>query len=109
MAGRKFGFVLAEKVPGSYFALPESEREAPGKAFEALLTKYAGKVEIVRRYWTRAFTSEVSDVFVIECDDMMDMHNMVQELNEMMGASGGDPERFGKEVSIWAGVNPDAD
>jgi hypothetical protein len=108
MAGKKFGFVLAEKVPGSYFALSEAEREEPGKAFEALLTKYSGKVDMVRRYWTRAFTSEVTDVFVMECDDVMDMHKLVQELNQMMGAAGGDPERFGTDVSLWAGVNPDA-
>jgi hypothetical protein len=107
MAGKKFGFVMAAKVPGSYFALPQSEREEPGKVFEALLTKYAGKVDLVRRYWTSAFSAEVSDVFVMECDDVMEMHNLVQELNQM-GSSGGDPERFGKDVSIWVGVNPDA-
>jgi hypothetical protein len=43
----------------------------------------------------------------MECDDVMEMHSLVQELNQM-GASGGDPERFGKDVSIWVGVNPDA-
>lgn len=108
MAGRKFGFVMSAKVPGSYFALPESEREEPGKVFEQLLTKYAGKVDLVRRYWTSAFTAEVSDVFVMECDDMMDMHNLVQDLNQMTGATGKDPDRFGKEVTILVGVNPDA-
>ena len=108
MAGKKFGFVMAAKVPGSYFALPQSEREEPGKVFEALLTKYAGKVDLVRRYWTSAFSTDVSDVFVMECDDVMEMHNLVQELNQMMAASGGDPERFGKDVATWVGVNPDA-
>jgi hypothetical protein len=108
MAGKKFGFVMAAKVPGSYFALSDSEREEPGKVFETLLTKYSGKVDLVRRYWTSAFTTEVTDVFLMECDDMMDMHNLVQELNQMMGASGKDPDRFGKEVTIWVGVNPDA-
>lgn len=108
VAGKKFGFVMAEKVPGSYFSLSEAERDEPGRVFETLLGKYAGKVELVRRYWTRSFSAEVTDVFVMECDDMMDMHNLTQELHEMMGASGLDPDRFGKEVSIWAGVNPDA-
>ena len=108
MAGKKFGFVMAAKVPGSYFALPESEREEPGKVFEALMAKYAGKVDLVRRYWTSAFTAEVTDVFVMECDDVMEMHNLTQELNQMIAASGGDPDRFGREVTIWVGVNPDA-
>jgi len=44
----------------------------------------------------------------MECDDVMEMHNLVQELNQMMAASGGDPERFGKDVATWVGVNPDA-
>ena len=108
MAGKKFGFVMAVKVPASYFALPESEREEPGRVFASLLAKYAGKVDLVRRYWTSAFTTEVSDVFVVECDDVMDMHNLTQELNQMMGATGADPDRFGRDVSIWVGVNPDA-
>jgi hypothetical protein len=43
----------------------------------------------------------------MECDDLMDAHNMVQEMNTLM-ARGGDPERFGETVSIWVGVNPDA-
>ena len=109
MAGKKFGFVLAEKVPNSYFTLSESEREEPGKAFETVLAKYTGKVDVVRRYWTRAFTADVTDVFVIECDDVMDMHNMVHEINEALGASGNDPDRFGREVALWVGVNPDAE
>jgi hypothetical protein len=109
VSGKKFGFIMAAKVPSSYFALPDAEREAPGKAFEELMGKYAGKVDMVRRYWTSAFTTEVTDVFVVECDDVMDLHNMVQDLNKKMGELGGDPDRFGKDVSIWVGVNPDAD
>lgn len=107
MAGRKFGAVMAAKVPGSYFALPEAEREAPGKVMEQLMPKYAGKVDFVRRYWTSAFTAEVSDVFVMECDDLTELHNLNQELTQLM-AQGGDPDRFGETVSIWVGVNPDA-
>jgi hypothetical protein len=107
MAGRKFGIVIAAKVPGSYFALPHSEQEAPGKVFDQLMTKYEGKVDLLRRYWTSAFTADVTDVFVMECDDLMDAHSLNQELNEAL-SEGGDPERFGKTVTIWVGVNPDA-
>jgi hypothetical protein len=107
MAGKKYGFVMAAKVPGSYFALTEAEREEPGKVFEQLLSKYQGKVEVLRRYWTSAFTAEVSDVFVMECDDPMDAHNMMQEMTQLMSKNG-DPERFGAEVRTWFGVNPDA-
>jgi len=107
MAGKRFGVVMGASVPGSYFALPEAEREAPGKAFEQLLARYAGKIDFVRRYWTRSFSAEVSDVFVIECDDLMDVHNFNQEFTQLLSA-GGDPERFGKDVTIWVGVNPDA-
>jgi hypothetical protein len=109
MPGKKFGFVMGAKVPSSYFTLPEAEREAPGKLMEELMAQYAGKVDFVRRYWTGAFTTEVTDVFVMECDDVMDIHNLVQDLNQKMGALGGDPDRFGKDVSIWVGVNPDAE
>jgi hypothetical protein len=35
-----------------------------------------------------------------------DAHSLNQELNEAL-AEGGDPERFGKTVTIWVGVNPD--
>lgn len=108
MAGKKYGVIMAAKVPGSYFALPDAEREVPGKVFEELIGKYAGKVDFVRRYWTSAFTAEVSDVFVIECDDLMDFHAMTQEMNQLMSANGADPDRFGREVSTWVGVNPDA-
>jgi hypothetical protein len=106
MASKKFGVVMSAKVPGSYFTLSEAEQEAPGKAVEELMTKYAGKVDLVRRYWTSAFTAEVSDVFVLECDDLMDLHNMSQELTRAMARSG-DPDGYGETVSIWVGVNPD--
>ena len=107
MAGRKYGIVMAAKVPGSYFALSQDEQEAPGKVFEDLMARYAGKVDLVRRYWTSTFSAEVSDVFVLECDDLMDAHNFNQEMTQLM-AQGGDPDRFGETVAIWAGVNPDA-
>ena len=107
MAGKKFGVVVAVKVPGSYHALPPEEQAIPGNIMARLAPKYAGKVEIVRRLWTSAFTSEVSDLFIVEADDMLDMHNFTQELTRLE-ADTGDPDRFGSEVRIWAGVNPDA-
>ncbi len=107
MPGKKFGIVMAAKVPGSYFTLSKSEQEEPAKAFEELMAKYAGKVDFVRRYWTSSFNADVSDVFVMECDDLMDAHDMQQELTAIMSKSG-DPERFGETVALWVGVNPDA-
>jgi hypothetical protein len=107
MAGRRFGVVMAARVPGSFFTLSESEQEQPGKVFEELMAKYGGKVDLLRRYWTSAFSADVTDVFVMECDDLMDVHNMTQEMNQLM-ARGGDPERFGETISVWVGVNPDA-
>src|SRR5437762_11992008 len=106
-AGKKFGLVVAVKVPASYQHLPQEEQEIPGKIMAKLGPKYAGKVEISRRFWTSAFTAEVSDVFVVDCDDMMDAHNFVQDLTRLEAESG-DPDRFGVEVKVWAGVNPDA-
>lgn len=107
MAGKKYGIVMGARVPGSYFTLSKEEQEEPGKVFEQLMAKYGGKVDIVRRYWTSAFSADVTDVFVMECDDLMDAHNMTQEMNTLM-ARNGDPERFGETVVIWVGVNPDA-
>jgi hypothetical protein len=107
MPGKKYGLVMAARVPGSYFALPKEEQEEPGKVMEQLMAKYGGRVDFVRRYWTSAFNAEVSDVFVMECDDLMDAHEMMQEMTASM-AKGGDPERFGETVAIWVGVNPDA-
>jgi hypothetical protein len=66
------------------------------------LAKYEGRVDLLRRYWISAFTADVTDVFVMECDDLMDAHSLNQELNEAL-SEGGDPERFGKTVTIWAG------
>jgi hypothetical protein len=107
MAGKKFGVVVAVKVPASYHTLTEEEQAIPGNAMAKLAPKYSGKVDIVRRLWTSAFTAEVSDLFIVEADDMMDIHNFTQELTRLE-AAGGDPDRFGTEVRVWAGVNPDA-
>ena len=107
MAGKRFGVVVAVKVPGSYHALPADEQAVPGMLMAQLAPKYAGKVDFVRRLWTRAFTADVTDVFVVEADDMMDVHNFTQDLHRLE-SEGGDPDRFGIEVAVWAGVNPDA-
>jgi hypothetical protein len=107
MAGKKFGMIVAAKVPGSYHAMSESEQELPGKAFEEVMGKYGAKVEFVRRYWTSTFTADVSDVFIFEFDDLMDAHNFNQDLTKAM-AKTGDPDRYGETVVIWVGVNPDA-
>ncbi|MPZ47881.1 MAG: hypothetical protein GEU75_00935 [Dehalococcoidia bacterium] len=107
MAGKKFGIVMLERVPGSYHSLSKDEQEEPGEIFEKLLTKYEGKVDFVRRYWTSAFSADATDVFVLECDDLMDAHNFNQELIRALAATG-DPERFGETVQILVGVNPDS-
>ena len=72
-----------------------------------LAKKYAGKVEMIRRYWTGAFTADATDVFVMECDDLMDAHEFNQELTRGLARTG-DPERFGETIQIIVGVNPDA-
>ena len=107
MAGKKYGVIMAAKVPGTYFTLSKQEQEEPGTAIGQVMQKYAGKVDLVRRYWTSAFTAEVSDVFVMECDDLMDAHNLMQESTQLMARSG-NPDRFGETKVLWVGVNPDA-
>jgi hypothetical protein len=84
MAGRKFGVVMMARVPESYYALSAAEQAKPGKAFEQTLKKYAGKVDLIRRYWTRAFSADVTDVFIFECDDMADMHAFQDDLDRGM-------------------------
>ena len=107
MAGKKFGLIMVARVPGSYHSMAQSEQDEPGKVFEQLAKKYAGKVEVIRRYWTSAFTADATDVFVMECDDLMDAHQFNQELTRGLARTG-DPERFGETIQIIVGVNPDA-
>lgn len=109
MAGRKYGVVVFAKTPETYQALSEAEKAKPGKAFEATAKKYAGKVDILRRYWIGSFTREATDVFVIEADDPMDIHAFQEDLNKAFGTIGGDPTRFGSTVHVLFGINPDAD
>ena len=108
MAGKKYGVVFQAKVRGAYFALSEQEQNIPGDVFGELMPKYAGKIDLVRRYWTRAFNADVTDVMIFECDDPADFHAFSEELMRKMAASG-DPDRYGEVVSITFGINPDAD
>jgi hypothetical protein len=107
MAGRKYGAILQAKVKGAYFTLSEQEQKLPGEVFGELMQKYNGKVEIVRRYWTRAFNANVTDVLVFEFDDPAEFHAFSEELTRRM-ATGGDPDRYGDDITLTFGINPDA-
>jgi len=109
MAGRKYGAILYARTPANYQALSAADRAKPGRAFEQVLKQYAGKVDLLRRYWTSAFTHEASDVFVMECDDPMVMHAFQEDLDRAMAKGGGDPARFGSTVHVTFGINPDAE
>jgi hypothetical protein len=109
MAGRQYGIVVFAKTPPSYAGLSDAEKAKPGKAIEATVKKYAGRVDLVRRYWTSAFTHESSDIIVAEADDPMDLHNFQDDLNKAFARLGGDPGRFGATVHQSFGINPDAD
>ena len=109
MAGRKYGLVIYAKTPPTYAGLSDAEKAKPGKALEQTLKKHAGKIEILRRYWTSAFTHEASDVFVIEGDDPAVIHAFNEDLNKAFAKIGGDPARFGTTVHVTFGINPDAD
>ena len=50
----------------------------------------------------------MTDVFVVEFDDPAEYHAMSEEMLRMMAAATSDPDRFGEDVSITFGVNPDA-
>jgi hypothetical protein len=110
MAGKKYGVIIFGKTPPEYSAMAPSEQAKAGKAIEATLKKYAGQVEIVRRYWTSAFTHEASDVFVMECDDPAVLHAFNEDLNRAMArAAGGDAMKYGSTVHVTFGLNPDAE
>jgi len=107
VAGRKYGAILQAKVKGAYFTLSEQEQNVPGEVFAELMQKYAGKVELVRRYWTRAFSTDVTDVLVFEFDDPADFHAFSEDIMRRMAATG-DPDRYGEDVRVIFGINPDA-
>ena len=110
MAGRKYGCIIYAKTPPAYAAMSAADRAKPGKAIEATVRKYAGKVDVVRRYWTSVFTQEASDVLVFECDDPADMHAFKEELETAIAKAGGaDAARFGTTVHVSFGINPDAE
>ena len=109
MAGKKYGVVVYAKTPDAYQGLPEAEKAKPGKALEQTLRKYAGKIDIVRRYWTGGFTHESTDIFVIEGDTPEDLQGFQQDLDKAFAKIGGDPGRFGTTVHVSFGINPDAD
>lgn len=109
MAGRQYGIVIFAKTPPAYAGLSDAEKAKPGKALEQVLKKYAGKVDIVRRYWTSVFTHESSDIFVAEGDDPMVLHAFQEDLDKAFARIGGDPARFGVTVHQSFGINPDAD
>jgi alkanesulfonate monooxygenase SsuD/methylene tetrahydromethanopterin reductase-like flavin-dependent oxidoreductase (luciferase family) len=109
MAGRKYGVVIYAKTPANFATLSAAEKVKPGKAFDEVLKKYRGKIDLVRRYWTSTFTHESSDVFVMECDDPSVMHAFNEDLDRAMARAGGDPSRYGSTVHVTFGINPDAD
>jgi hypothetical protein len=110
MAGRKYGFIVYARTPPGYAAMSPADRAKPGRAFEQTLKQYQGKVEVLRRYWTSAFTHEASDVFVFECDDPADAHAFQEDLDRALAkAAGSDPNRFGATVHVTFGINPDAE
>jgi hypothetical protein len=108
MAGRKYGAIIYARTPATYQAMSAAEKAKPGKAIEQLMRQYAGRVDLVRRYWTSAFSNESSDVMVFECDDPADFHALQEDINKAL-ARGGDPERFGRTVHVTFGINPDAE
>lgn len=107
MAGKKFGIVVQEKVPASYHTMSQEEQEQPGTILGEMMAKYEGRLDLLRRYWTSAFDAEVTDVFIVECDDPADFHDFYQELTRRL-AELGDPDRYGQNVRVLLGVNPDA-
>lgn len=110
MAGKKYGVVVFAKTPDTYAGMPDADKAKAGKAMEQTLKKHAGKVDIVRRYWTGAFTREATDIFVFEGDSPEDLHAFQEDLDKaFFKAAAGDPGRYGTTVHQAFGINPDAD
>ena len=110
MPGRKYGAVIFAKTPPAYHAMSKAEQAKAGKAIEQALKAYAGKVDMVRHYWTSAFSSDVSDVVLLEADEPIDIHGFQGELEGLLvKASGGDGSKFGSTVDLIFGINPDAE
>ncbi len=110
MPGRKYGAIITAKTPPSYHGLSKAEQAKAGKATEQALKMYAGRVDIVRHYWTSISSGDVSDVIVMEADDPADMHGFQEELERLLvKASGGDASKFGATLDVLFGINPDAE
>ena len=110
MPGRKYGAVISAKTPPSYHGLSKAEQAKAGKAMEQALKMYAGRVEIIRHYWTSAFNADISDVIIMEADDPADMHGFQEDLERLMiKAGGGDSSKFGETLDVMVGINPDAE
>lgn len=110
MAGKKYGVVVFAKTPDEYHGMSDAQKAKAGAALEQTLKKHGGRVEIVRRYWTGAFTHEASDIFVIEGDSPEDLHAFQEDLDKaFFKAASGDPGRYGRTVHQSFGINPDAD
>lgn len=110
MPGRKYGVIITAKTPTSYHGLSQAEQAKAGKAIEQALKMYAGKVDLLRHYWTSISSGEISDVIVMEANDPADLHGFQDELDRLLyKAGGGDSSKFGRTVSVTFGINPDAD
>lgn len=109
MAGRKFSMIIMAQTPPSYHGLSPAEQSKPGKVMQQVMKKYAGKVDLVRHYWTGTFNADVTDVLVLECDDLAVGHACREEMERgLVKAGGGVADKFGSTVEIIVGINPDA-
>jgi len=109
MAGRKYATIVLAKTPATYHSMTAAEQAKPSKAMDQVMKKYAGKIDIVRRYWTSIASADVSDVFIVEGDSPEDLHAFQEDLDRAFAKLGGDPTRFGTTVDTLFGINPDAD
>jgi hypothetical protein len=109
MAGRKFAMIIMAQTPASYHGLPAAEQAKPGKVMEQVMKEFAGKVDLVRHYWTGTFSADVTDVLVLECDDLAVGHAYREAMDRgLVKAGGGVAGKFGSTVDIIVGINPDA-
>ena len=84
MPGRKYGIIVTAKTPASYHGLSQAEQAKAGKAMEQALKTYAGKVDLLRHYWTSISSGEISDVIVMESNDPADLHGFQDELERLL-------------------------
>ena len=109
MAGRKFSMIIMAQTPTSYHGLSAAEQAKPGKVLEQVMKEFAGKVDLVRHYWTGTFSADVTDVLILECDDLAVGHACREAMERgLVKAGGGVADKFGSTVDILVGINPDA-